>query len=78
MWHDLQVELYSGVFNHIPDTCKLVSGQHAGLTLIADKQMVQVLTGSGEQISQWKWNNSPQVPSLLVGCPCLYTNYSRS
>jgi hypothetical protein len=57
----IQVELYSGVFTNFDDTCRLVSGPHAGLVLVADKLKVTVITGSGEQLSAWKWNNPPQV-----------------
>ena len=30
------------------------------------EQVVYVLTGSGEQLAAWKWNNSPQV--YWYGC----------
>nr|ALS04225.1 vacuolar protein sorting-associated protein 16-like protein [Acartia pacifica] len=57
-----KVELYSGgVFANIDDTCRLVSGPNAGLVLVTDKLRVRVLTGSGEQLAAWKWNNPPQV-----------------
>ena len=57
-----QVELYSGVFTNIDESAsKLVCGPQAGLVLLADKLKVTVMTGSGEQLSAWKWNNPPQV-----------------
>jgi len=56
-----KVELYSDVFVNVPEGTSLVAGHHAGLTLVADKQTVYVLTASGEQLASWKWNNSPQI-----------------
>jgi len=57
-----KVELYSGVFTNIDESnSKLVCGPQAGLVLLADKLKVTVMTGSGEQLSAWKWNNPPQI-----------------
>ena len=70
-----QVELYSGVFTNIDESnSKLVCGPQAGLVLLADKLKVTVMTGSGEQLSAWKWNNPPQVNYYLISYYEVFSN----
>ena len=40
-------------------------------------QSITVMTGSGEQLAAWKWNNSPQVLRMhIVSGPILRMGYS--
>ena len=54
-----EVELYSGVFSSISSTALVASGQYGGPIISLDKGVVTIFTSSGEQISAWKWSNSP-------------------
>jgi hypothetical protein len=56
-----QVELYCDVFQNLGETTRVVSAENGGLVLVMDRQTVAVLTGSGQQLAAWKWNNPPLV-----------------
>ena len=56
-----EVQLYSEVFSHITSTSLVVSKQHRGAVISLERGGVNIFTSSGEQISAWKWNNSPAV-----------------
>jgi len=56
-----KVELYSGVFSSITTTSLVVSGLYGGPVISLDRGVVTIFTSSGEQVSAWKWNNSPAV-----------------
>ena len=47
------------MFSNVSSSAIVVSGQFGGPVLTLDKNIVTVLTSSGEQISQWRWNYGP-------------------
>ena len=47
------------MFFSIGSTSLVVSGQYGGPVISLDRGVVTIFTSSGEQISAWKWNNSP-------------------
>ena len=56
-----KVELYSGVFSGVSSSSLVSSGQYGGPVLVLDQGVLTVFTSSGEQISQWRWNNARPV-----------------
>ena len=56
-----KVELYSGVFSGVSGSSLVSSGQFGGPVLVLEQGVLTVFTSSGEQISQWRWNNAQPV-----------------
>ena len=56
-----KVELYSGVFSAVSSSSLVSSGKYGGPVLVLDHGILTVFTSSGEQISQWRWNNATPV-----------------